>query len=72
MRPALLFLGIAVLAAAATASPTEEAIKAAVAKMLGNMTVAQKARQLVYASGVTHLLRLRCPCTRAVHGYWYM
>eukprot|EP01044_Picomonas_judraskeda_P014082 COSAG03_NODE_2201_length_3015_cov_183.807613_5_plen_45_part_00 len=31
----------------ATASPSEEAIQAAVAKMLGNMTLAQKARQLV-------------------------
>ena len=47
----LLYAGTALLAAVAplqvAASPSEEAIEAAVAKMLDNMTVAQKARQLV-------------------------
>ena len=35
------------------ASPSEEAIEAVVAKMLGNMTMAQKARQLVYVIALT-------------------
>ena len=53
LSPMLLFAGTALIASAlfaplqVAASPSEEAIEAAVAKMLGNMTVAQKARQLV-------------------------
>ncbi len=60
----LLVAGAALLVALAplqvAASPSEEAIEAAVAKMLGNMTVAQKARQLVYGKHTHTLTRAYC------------